>query len=185
MTPVATTRISPPLGKRLTKLRREMRMNLKTLAHETGLTTAYIVQIERGEVIPPVSVILQLSRALQIDSSILLREEKEKAGKKSEHDYLKRTEDYAYKNLIPDAQQKHLKAFKVFIEPKSAHKGVSYQHLGEEFIYVLNGEIEVTVGENKTTLNPDECVHFNSSLIHKLRNISERKAELLVILYTP
>ena len=180
-----TTKHSPPLGKRLMKLRKEKNMSLSALAHETGLNSATIVQVERGEVIPPVSVILQLSRALQIDSSILLKEEKSKAGKESEHDYLKRTEDYAYRNLIPDAQQKHLKAFKVFIEPRSTHKGVSYQHLGEEFIFVLNGEIEVSVGENKSTLKPDECIHFNSSITHKLRNISELKAELLVILYTP
>jgi quercetin dioxygenase-like cupin family protein len=167
------------------KLRKERNMNLGALAHETGLNSAYIVQIEKGEVIPPVSVILQLSRALQIDSSILLKEERKKAGKESGQDYVKRTEDYAYKNLIPDAQQKHLKAFKVFIEPRSAHKGISYQHLGEEFIYVLNGEIEVMVGENKSILKPGGSIHFNSSITHKLRNISELKAELLVILYTP
>jgi transcriptional regulator with XRE-family HTH domain len=180
-----TTKQSPPLGKRLMKLRKEKNMNLGALAHETGLSGAYIVQIEKGEVIPPVSVILQLSRALQIDSSILMKEERKKAGKESEQDYLKRTEDYAYKNLIPDAQQKHLKAFKVFIEPRSAHKGISYQHLGEEFIYVLNGEIEVMVGENKSVLQHGGSIHFNSSITHKLRNISELKAELLVILYTP
>jgi len=180
-----TAKQSPPLGKRLMKLRKEKNLNLGALAHETGLNSSYIVQIEKGEVIPPVSVILQLSRALQIDSSILLREERKKAGKESEQDYLKRTEDYAYRNLIPDAQQKHLKAFKVFIEPRSAHKGISYQHLGEEFIYVLNGEIEVMVGENKNILKPGGSIHFNSSITHKLRNISELKAELLVILYTP
>ena len=180
-----TTKQSPPLGKRLMKLRKEKNLNLGALAHETGLSSSYIAQIEKGEVIPPVSVILQLSRALQIDSSILLKEERKKAGKESEQDYLKRTEDYAYRNLIPDAQQKHLKAFKVFIEPRSAHKGISYQHLGEEFIYVLDGEIEVMVGENKNILNPGGSIHFNSSITHKLRNISELKAELLVILYTP
>jgi transcriptional regulator with XRE-family HTH domain len=90
-----TTKHSPPLGKRLMKLRKEKNMSLSALAHETGLNSATIVQVERGEVIPPVSVILQLSRALQIDSSILLKEEKSKAGQESEQDYLKRTEDYA------------------------------------------------------------------------------------------
>jgi transcriptional regulator with XRE-family HTH domain len=180
-----TTKQSPPLSKRLMKMRKEKNMSLSALAQETGLNGTYIVQIEKGEVIPPVSVILQLSRALQIDSSILLKEEKDKAGKESAQDYLKRTEDYAYRNLIPDGQQKHLKAFKVFIEPRSTHKGVGYQHLGEEFIFVLNGVIEVTVGENQSTLKPDECIHFNSSITHRLRNLSELKAELLVILYTP
>ena len=174
-----------PFGKRVMRLRKEKNMTLKTLANETGLSSAYISQVEKGEVIPPVAVILQVSRALEIDSSILLREEKERAGRESELDYRKRTEDYTYQTLTPEAAQKRLKAFKVFIDPKSVHKGVSYQHQGEEFIYVLKGKVEVMVGENKNTLSPGESIHFNSSIIHKLRNISREKAELLVVLYTP
>jgi len=174
-----------PFGKRVMRLRKEKNMTLKTLANETGLSSVYLSQLEKGEVIPPVAVILQLSRALEIDSSFLLREEKAKAGKESDLDHRKRTEDYTYQTLTPDAAHKRLKAFKVFIDPKSDHKGVSYQHQGEEFIYVLKGKIDVMVGENRNTLSPGECIHFNSSIIHKLRNISTEKAELLVVLYTP
>lgn len=158
---------------------------MQHLAHETGLGVKYIGQVEKGEVIPPVAVILQLSRALQIDSSLLLREESRKAGRQSSEDYQKRTQDYTYQNLTPEAEHKHLKAFKIYVDPKSDHKGVSYQHLGEEFIYVLKGKMEVMVGENRNLLSPGECLHFNSSIIHKLRNISDEKAELLVVLYTP
>jgi transcriptional regulator with XRE-family HTH domain len=174
-----------PLGKRLIRLRRAKKLTLKNLANETGLPARYISQVENGNVIPPVSVILQLSRALEIDSGVLLSEEKRRRGKKSDDDFRKRTEDYTYQTLTPEARHKHLKAFKIFIDPKSEHKGVSYQHLGEEFIYVFKGKIEVTLGENKNTLGPDECLHFNSSIVHKLRNISTEKAELLVVLYTP
>ena len=178
-------RKSLPIGKRLLKMRREKKMTLKNLANETGLSTEKISQIEKGETIPPVAVILQLSRALDIDSSILLREEKKQAGKQSDTDYQKRTDDYTYETLTPEARHKHLKAFKISIDPKSDHKGVSYQHMGEEFVYVLKGRVEVTVGENKNTLTPGKSVHFNSSIVHKLRNISAEKAKLLVVLYTP
>ena len=174
-----------PLGKRLMRLRREKKMTLKHLANETGLKSDYISRVEKGDVIPPVAVILQLSRALEIDSGMLLREERKQAGKKSDEDYRRRTEDYSYQNLTPEAQHKHLKAFKVFIDPKSEHKGVSYQHLGEEFVYVLKGKIEVMVGENRNIVGTNRCLHFNSSINHRLRNLSSEKAELLVILYTP
>jgi transcriptional regulator with XRE-family HTH domain len=174
-----------PLGKRLMKLRREKGLTLKNLANETGLNSSYISRVEKGEVIPPVAVLLQLSRALEVDSSLLLREERELAGKKSDEDYQKRTEAYTYQTLTPEARHKRLKAFKVFIDPKSDHKGVSYQHLGEEFIYVIKGKIEVVVGENKNALGPGDSLHFNSSITHKLTNVSKSKAELLVVLYTP
>ena len=158
---------SLPIGKRIFKMRREKKLTLKNLANETGLSTEKISQIEKGETIPPVAVILQLSRALDIDSGILLREEKRRAGKQSEADYQKRTEDYTYETLTPEARHKHLKAFKISIDPKSDHKGVSYQHMGEEFVYVLKGRVEVTVGENKNILTPGKSLHFNSSIIHK------------------
>ena len=70
-----------PFGKRLMQLRRKQKMSLKNLANETGLSVKYLSQMEKGEVIPPVAVILQVSRAMEIDSSILLREEKKQAGK--------------------------------------------------------------------------------------------------------
>jgi transcriptional regulator with XRE-family HTH domain len=174
-----------PLGKRIQKLRRERKMTLNDMANETGLAKNLISKLEKGEVIPPVAVILQLSRALEIDSSLLLSEEKEKLGRKKDEDYVKRTKDYSYETLTPEARHKHLKAFKVFIDPKSAHKGVSYQHLGEEFIYVLKGKIEVMVGENKNSLGLGQSIHFNSSIVHKLKNVGNTKAELIVVLYTP
>ena len=174
-----------PLGKRLMKLRREKKLTLKNIANETGLAAGYLSQVEKGETIPPVSVVLQLSRALEIDSGILLAQERERADRKSADDYQSRTEDYTYKSLTPEARRKHLQAFKVFIDPKSDHKGINYQHQGEEFIYVFRGKIEVTVGANKNMLGPDGSLHFNSSIVHKLRNVSDEKAELLVVLYTP
>lgn len=176
---------SQPIGKRLMKMRKDKGLTLKHLANETGLTWQYISSIEKGEIMPPVAVILQLSRALEIDSGVLLTKERERAGQRSDEDYQKRTDAYTYETLTPEARHKHLKAFRIVIDPKSEHKAISYQHLGEEFQYVLKGKVEVTVGENKNILEPGQCIHFNSSIVHKLRNISSEQAELLVVLYTP
>jgi len=179
------TKAAKTIGKKLLKLRRAKKLTLKHMANETGLAPQYISKVEKGEEIPPVAVLLQLSRALEIDSSLLLKEEKSRTSKKLADDYRRRTEDYSYETLTPEARNKHLKAFRVFIDPKTRHKGVSYQHVGEEFIYVLAGRIEVTVGENKNKLDPGQSIHFNSSIVHKLKNISTEKAELLVVLDTP
>ena len=174
-----------PIGKRLMKLRKDKKLTLKHLANETGLNPKFISKVEKGELMPPVSVILQLSRALDVDSSLLLRAEKQRAGEKTAEGYRKRTEDYSYETLTPEARHKHLKAFKVLIDPKSEHKPVGYQHQGEEFQYVIKGKIEVMVGENKNILGPGDSLHFNSSIVHKLKNVSSEEAELLVVLYTP
>ena len=174
-----------PMGKRLKDIRTDKGLSLEYLANETGFSIEYISGIEKGTIMPPVATILRLSRALEIDSGVLLKKERDEADKKKVAGFRERTEDYTYQTLTPDAIHKHLKAFKVFIEPVSDHKGVSYQHEGEEFIYVLKGKIEVTVGDNKNVLNPSESTHFNSSIVHKLKNVSSEKAEMVVVLYTP
>ena len=174
-----------PLGKRMQEIRTTKGLSLEFLANETGFSTDYISRVEKGETVPPVATILRLSRALEIDSGILLKEEMHAADKRKIEGFRKRTEDYSYRTLTPEAIHRHLKAFKVFIDPVSDHKGVSYQHEGEEFIYVLKGKIEVTIGDNTTIVSPDNSIHFNSSIVHKLRNVSSEKAELIVVLYTP
>jgi len=62
---------------------------------------------------------------------------------------------------------------------------VEYKHEGEEFHYVLKGQVEVTVGENQNLLKKGETLHFNSGIAHKLRNLSDTEAKLLVVIYTP
>jgi len=173
------------MGKKMKEIRTAKGLSLDFLANETGFSSDYLSRIEGGELTPPVATILRLARALEIDSGVLLREERQDADARKAEDFKKRTEDYSYQTLTPEALNKHLKAFKVFIEPTADHKGVAYQHEGEEFIYVIKGTIEVTVGDNTTILSPDHSIHFNSSIIHKLRNVSTEKAELIVVLYTP
>ncbi|MBW2252292.1 MAG: cupin domain-containing protein, partial [Deltaproteobacteria bacterium] len=78
-----------------------------------------------------------------------------------------------------------LKAFRVIVDPLKDHKGIGYQHEGEEFVYVLEGKIEIIVGENINKLKKGDSLHFNSGIRHMLRNTGEEKAELIVVIYGP
>jgi quercetin dioxygenase-like cupin family protein len=129
-----------------------------------------------------VGALLQIARALEIDSGFFLKEQESNLRNRIKA-YTKRTENYAYTTLTPGAENKHLKAFKVAIDPMTDHKGVGYQHEGEEFVYVLAGKIEVIVGDHVNTLDAGESLHFNSGIRHKLRNIGDKKAELVVVIY--
>jgi transcriptional regulator with XRE-family HTH domain len=173
-----------PVGKKIKKERIRKKMSLDRVANETGLSIDYLKKIEAGKEIPPVGTLLQLARALEIDSGFFLREQ-ETSLKSRIKAYTKRTENYAYTTLTPGAENKHLKAFKVIIDPMQDHKGVGYQHEGEEFVYVLAGKIELTVGDHVNMLNASESLHFNSGIPHKIRNIGEEKVELIVVVYGP
>jgi len=73
----------------------------------------------------------------------------------------------------------------VTIDPKKRHKIVEYKHPGEEFVYVMSGELEITLDSKAYLLKPGETIHFNSETKHRLRNLCEEKCELIVVLYTP
>ncbi|CAO0820188.1 hypothetical protein DFAR_1430002 [Desulfarculales bacterium] len=86
--------------------------------------------------------------------------------------------------LTPEARHKHLKGFLVAIESASDLEGLGYQHKGEEFGYVLAGQVQVTVGENNNNLAQGQSLRFNSSLVYKLRNTGYTRCELMVVPYT-
>ncbi len=173
-----------PVGKKIRKARTGKKFSLKHVAKETGFTVDDLKKIEACEVIPPVGALLQLARALEIDSGFFLRE-RESNLKKRIKAYTQRTDNYAYTTLTPGAENKHLKAFRVTIDALQAHKGVGFQHQGEEFVYVLSGQVEITVGDHVNRLKTDDSLHFNSGIKHHLRNTGEEMAQLLVVIYGP
>jgi len=173
-------------GAKMRQLRELRKISFEQLANKTALSHRYLKEIEEGIAIPPVSAVIQIAKALAIDSgSFLSAGEKEASEKKRRESFYKRTQAYSYKTLTPEAETKHMKAFLVTIDPKQDHKMVEYKHEGEEFLYVLKGHVEVRVGEAQNLLKKGETLHFNSGTTHKLRNVSEEEAKLLVVIYTP
>ena len=168
------------------QLRQLRKISFEQLANKTGFSQRYLKEIEDGIAIPPVSAVIQIAKALAIDAgSFLSAEEREATEKRRRESFYKRTQAYSYKTLTPDAETKHMKAFLVTIDPRQDHKMVEYKHDGEEFVYVLKGHVEVMVGESQNVLKRGETLHFNSGITHKLRNLSEEEAKLLVVIYTP
>ena len=177
---------SVTFGQRVRKLREDHKMSVTDLAEKIGHPPEAIEQVESDSVTPPVSFLLQLSQALQIDpSNFLTEQEKTQIDGKRQEGYAKRTQDYSYRTLTPGAADKHLRAFMVTIEPKEDHRMVEYKHPGEEFIFVYRGQLELTLGGKVSHLKEGETIHFDSETRHKLRNTSDEKCELIVTLYTP
>ena len=173
-----------PVGKKIKKARLSKKFSLDRVANETGFSTEYLKEVETGKTMPPVGALLQIARALEIDSGALLKEPESRLKSRIKA-HTKRTENYAYTTLTPGAENKHLKAFRLIVEAEQDHKGVDYHHEGEEFVYVLSGKIEVAVGEHVNTLEQGESLHFNSGIRHKLKSVSDESAELFVVIYTP
>ncbi len=172
-------------GAKVCKLREAHDWSREALAEATGQTPEFIEQIENNEFSPSVSFLLRLAKVLNIDpGTFLSKEEKEIIRGQRAQAFIKRTRNYSYQTLTPGAERDHLRAFMITIESKQAHKPVEYKHEGEEFIYVMEGEIELTLGGKIHHLKRSESIHFNSEIPHKLKSLSNENTRCLVVLYT-
>ena len=160
-------------------------ISMEALSRDTGYTVEFLKEIEEGKTAPPVAVVLQLGRIFKVDMDQLQETRNKEASKRRTTSHKKRVASYAYAPLTLPGEEKHLRAYRVTIDPDTEHKGVEYHHDGEEFIYVLHGGLTIQVGQNTSTLKKGECISFDSSLSHKLSNPTHEKAELLVVIYVP
>jgi mannose-6-phosphate isomerase-like protein (cupin superfamily) len=173
------------LGRRMKAGREKLGMSIADLALETGYLPEILTGVEEERTVPPVSLILQLSRGLKLKMDARETEEESRATKRRSKSHKKRVDAYAYTPLSKPGPDKHLRGYLVTIDAQTEHRGVEYHHEGEEFVFVLKGGIIIQVGKNVSQLAQGESLHFNSALHHKLSNPHSAVAELLVIVYVP
>ncbi|OQB54837.1 MAG: DNA-binding transcriptional repressor PuuR [Deltaproteobacteria bacterium ADurb.Bin151] len=172
-------------GGRIRRLREAKGISLETLSHDTGYTVKFLKEIEEDKTPPPVAVVLQLGRVFKVDVDQLQENREKEAAKRRRASHRKRVSSYAYTPLTAPGKDKHLRAYRVTIDPETEHEGVEYHHEGEEFIYVLQGGLTISVGQNTSKLKTGQSLSFDSSLSHKLSNPTRQKTELLVVIYLP
>jgi electron transfer flavoprotein alpha subunit len=174
------------LGKRLKDLREQRGYEIGEVARALEVTSRDVEGIEGGQATASVSLLLRFARLYRVDPApFLTMADGARADRRRVESYTKRTQNYSYRTLTPGAEQKHLRAFRITIDPRRDHKMIEYKHEGEEFVYVLRGEVEIKVGEDLHTMKRGESLHFEASIPHHLRNPCAQKTELIVVLYTP
>lgn len=172
-------------GAMVRQLREARQWSHTELAEKTGQTPEFIAQVEGDRLSPPVSFILGMAQAMKVDPSTFLGKEEQNAIRdRRAQAYYQRTQEYSYTTLTPGAENSHLRAFMVTIEAQRDHKPVAYKHDGEEFIYVMEGDLELTLGTEVNIYKPGESVRFNSEVAHKLKSASPQATRCLVVLYT-
>jgi len=172
-------------GAKVQRIRKSRDWTVETLAKATGQTPEFMALVESDEMSPPVSFLLRLAGALGVDpGTFLSREEQTAIRDQRAQAFIKRTKSYSYETLTPGAEESHLRAFMVTIESHHAHKPVEYRHEGEEFIYVMEGDLEFVLGGKPHVLKKGESIHFNSDIPHKLKSLSNESTRCLVMLYT-
>ncbi len=178
---------TPALGKTIQRLRKAYNMSLGELSEQSGVAKSIISQIERNETNPTISTVYRLSRALdttvnevlKTDESNIFLEHQLKSGIPilESQDGLCRLAIAGPLNLVNHIQWYDFVAKPAGILESDPHPAGTVEHL-----YLLNGEVEVTAGDDKRRAKAGEAIRFRGDLPHKIVNTGEGEAHATMIL---
>ncbi len=167
------------IGQQLTKLRRELGTTLAEVAQRTGVSVSFLSSLERGYANASIATLQKLARLYK--TSVL--------SFFSDTDHTRRLVRPRERKILrpnPGVQMELLAFGRNAMEPHvfriapGADSGGSYSHEGEEFIYVLQGKVEVWLDEiEHYTLEPGDSLYFESPRAHRWQSLSEKETLLL------
>jgi len=178
------------VGKRIQQLREERGISIEDLSNLTGFDIKRLQDIESGQVKPQLGTVMKLSKAL--DSvvgrlvsglgtklySITRKNDRKQISRSTSKTSKKNV--YSYMSLAPEVQGRHMEALIVQLE-KTTEKEISV-HNGEEFIFVLDGVANLTIGKKTYDLEPGDSAYYLSTTSHFI-TAKTPKATILAVLY--
>lgn len=181
------------LGARVRQIRKTRKWTLKELSDRTGLAISTISKMERGEISLTYDRFMRLAQGLGLDVGELFDAEAEgfahgtitvtRAGEAPIH----RSATYDYDMLASDVSGKHMVPMVGRIK---AHSFAAFEdfisHPGEEFIYVLAGEVTVFLkGRDAITLGQGDSIYFDSGIGHAYVSVGDQDAMVLGVCWKP
>ncbi len=174
-------------------LRINKQMSLDELSRLTGLTKGYLSKIERSHKAPPLSTLNKIALTMDVDVTFFLKENAEEV-KDTQLAVVKKGErkkvvtkgslslyGYEYEALAYNKPGKNMEPF--IISP-AWDKEATFQHDGEEFMFVLEGTHEFTYDGKKYILNRGDSIYFDSRIPHSGKSLGDKKAKILMVIYS-
>jgi transcriptional regulator with XRE-family HTH domain len=177
---------SGDIGARIRFMRRQRSMSLDRLAGMAGLTKSFLSKIERGLSVPSIATALKVAESFDVSVGQLLGEEQGMESfcvvrKGERRAFMRdRSDGYNYEMLAAGKQLKSMEPF-VMRPPFEFQNGRLFDHVGEEFIFVLSGAMEVEFPNRRITLEAGDALYFESHLPHRSRSLGRKPAEALVV----
>jgi transcriptional regulator with XRE-family HTH domain len=176
-------------GERLKSIREKHGFSLQELSERTGIPVDSLKDIEQGALLPPLGQLIKISKALSLKMSDVISTGKEaftivRAGERESFSRFGKAKmqsaGYEYQSLAPNKKDRMMEPFIVTLNPAS-HDELS-SHDGQEFIYVLEGEMEVVVEDHRDVLKPGDSVYYDSSTMHLVKAHGDKPAKILAVL---
>lgn len=174
-------RIEPArLGQLIRKSRQQRKLTLQALCDASGISVGYLSQVERGNATPSLGTLAQIAYALDLGLDYFVAHPRPGdfvtyADQRAKFSLSE--ESVTYEALSADFPGHELSSFIMHCPP--GFQSETFQHEGEECIYVLGGTIEKTLDGETFTLNEGDSIHFNGMTPHSWKTIGDTPARML------
>ncbi|MGV9379375.1 helix-turn-helix domain-containing protein [Nonomuraea sp. NPDC003707] len=153
---------------RLGELRRERGLTLTVLAEWTGISAAHLSRMEKGERQPSIGSLFQLARAYGISVGELVGDERphELHVVRGATAPVHEGPDGPYATMAGLGPRSALEAVRLELTADGPERTAA--HAGEEWVYVVRGEVLARVGEEEVVLAAGDALHFDAAARHSL-----------------
>ena len=183
------------ITKRLKEIRLSKKLTLENLAQLTGFTKGYLSQIENSSQPPPIYTLSRISNALGVDVAEFFSPEtvgelyQEITIGRRDHYSLRNREStpygYIFEDLAPLKKGKNMEPFILTVGfDRKIDIQKDFHHDGEEFLYVLEGRLELFFKGESFVLEEGDCAYFDADKPHSGMSLGEKEAKLLIVIYS-
>lgn len=174
------------IGNKIKELRLSCELTQEELADRCELTKGYISQLENDLTSPSIATLIDILSALGTNLKDFFADDKqeEKVSFNKEEFIEKVTESYTLNWLVPNAQKNTMEPIYLALNP-SCSTDEDFPHEGEEFGYVLKGEIILHLGKRKIKVKRGESFYFTANVVHSIENRSSNVAEIVWVSSPP
>ena len=177
------------VGARVRSFRQSRELTAAALAKAVGVTKGAISQIESGSTDPSLSTIRRLAEALRVPVAAFFE------TRSGENHWVVRANQrkvmripqnrQRYELLTPDLVGKRVEFLRVEYEANPAERPEPYSHDGEEYGYVVQGKVEISVAEKRYLLKTGDSIFFPARLSHLVLNAGNRRAVMIWAISPP
>lgn len=185
------------LGSKIKTIREQRDMTVEKLSELSNCPEELIVKLEAGELIPSLTPLMKLSRALGVrlgtflddansDSAVIHRKNEMEAaihfsGNLSSSD----NPILDFFALARNKSDRHMEPFIIDVHPPAYETTPLSTHEGEEFIYVLTGKLEIFYGKEVYKLEEGDSIYLDSVIPHDVHSAAGVETKILAVVFAP
>ena len=188
--------VEKTVGEKIKQIREMKKVSVEELAARSGMEITIIQKIEQEKNVPSLAPLIKIARALGVrlgtfldDSDnygpVVVRSGEYHKGARFTSQASETREHLNFFSLAFDKAGRSMEPFIVDIESGLQSDYMLSSHEGEEFIYVLEGDIEINYGKETYTLAKGDSIYLDSIVMHNVHAANQNSARILAVVYAP